>query len=70
MNEVEFRRALERFPVVRKKTYARVEWNSLVRPRLARFPIAYCGLDGRADLRALPALLTSTTMTTPHRRLP
>lgn len=31
MNEAEFRRTLERFPVVRKKTYARVEWNSLVR---------------------------------------
>ncbi|GAB9465031.1 hypothetical protein Gpo141_00002451 [Globisporangium polare] len=29
MNEAEFRRTLERFPVVRKKTYARVEWNSL-----------------------------------------
>ncbi|TYZ66907.1 hypothetical protein PybrP1_013179 [[Pythium] brassicae (nom. inval.)] len=29
MNEGEFHRALERFPVVRKKTYARVEWNAL-----------------------------------------
>lgn len=35
MNEAEFRRTLERFPVVRKKTYARVEWNSLVRLALA-----------------------------------
>lgn len=31
MDELEFRRMLERFPVVRKKTYARVEWNSMVR---------------------------------------
>uniref|UniRef100_K3X7F1 Uncharacterized protein n=1 Tax=Globisporangium ultimum (strain ATCC 200006 / CBS 805.95 / DAOM BR144) TaxID=431595 RepID=K3X7F1_GLOUD len=29
MDEGEFRRMLERFPVVRKKTYARVEWNSM-----------------------------------------
>lgn len=38
MNEAEFRRTLERFPVVRKKTYARVEWNSLVR----RYAVTRC----------------------------
>ncbi|TMW69428.1 hypothetical protein Poli38472_001584 [Pythium oligandrum] len=29
MDEREFQRLLERFPVVRKKTHARVEWNSM-----------------------------------------
>lgn len=39
MNETEFRRTLERFPVVRKKTFARVEWNALV--RLSLFSYAF-----------------------------
>lgn len=30
MDEREFQRMLERFPVVRKKTHARVEWNAIV----------------------------------------
>ncbi|GLE03292.1 hypothetical protein PINS_up012182 [Pythium insidiosum] len=29
MDEREFQRMLERFPVVRKKTHVRVEWNSM-----------------------------------------
>ncbi|KAJ0389543.1 hypothetical protein ATCC90586_010848 [Pythium insidiosum] len=29
MDEREFQRVLERFPVVRKKTHVRVEWNSM-----------------------------------------
>jgi hypothetical protein len=30
MDEREFRRMLERYPVVRTRNHARVEWNSLV----------------------------------------
>jgi hypothetical protein len=36
MDEGEFMRLLERYPVARKKTHCRVQWNDMVRRCLVR----------------------------------
>lgn len=45
MDEREFRRMLERYPVVRTRNHARVEWNSLVSGRLILS--LSCAFEGR-----------------------